>query len=742
MSDSVYPKDTPTGLLDGLRVVEIVRGNSIAAPLVGMLLAEQGAEVVRAVGPPDPSVDPVLDALLARGKTETSVDWRQAEGLATVQRLLASADVVIENEGYAESARPAVEFDAIRKAKNPGLISCSLAPFPDYDPRSKLPGYEALAGAAGFLYSKPLGRPAYHDFPVGSVIAALYAANAVVAALIARLRLGRGQHIETSLYQSNLASQVLQILVRIGVPRGFLAMKMVGSPAMRCWECRDQRYVYLHITMPAHNLRMLEMLTENGFQDEVNELRAVMSPETMQDPSQYESIGEAKQVKEILSRVFLKRTAEEWEHILGVELCCIKVRTISEWLNDSMTAGMSDACKVEDPVFGELLGPGPLVTSPDIPVHVRPRTQDETVFAQLLERWESLGHPVSAVVDAAPPVDPGPPLEGVRVVDLSRIIAGPCAGRVLAELGAEVVSLQSPTRLDWALSFHLVFNAGKRSVTLDFKTEEGKKRLWAILAHLQPDVLIQNYRHLDIARAASVGPERVRERFPHVTYAHLNAYGNDGVWKDRPGFEQVVQAVSGIQLAYARGGRPRLLPSPVIDVGCGLLGAFGMLLGLYQRKRTGKGAFVTSHLTSISVLLQLPQIAAQQRDGCLSRARQRGASFEYDPDREVIAGILSSLGTTACLAGQRGDLRRWLEHAEFVRPGDDVTGRELEVAAKHFSRHSVFSWPRLMRKAGVQDTVAVVPYPNMRHLADEIRRYDPRPKPARASYPESEEPRA
>jgi crotonobetainyl-CoA:carnitine CoA-transferase CaiB-like acyl-CoA transferase len=740
----------PHNLLEDLRVVEL--SSDLAAPLVGMLLAEQGAEVIRIVDPSCPSADPVRDALLSRGKTEITLDHEQPDDVALLHRLLARADVALQDgEG-----RWPLDLQRLREEHNPALISCSIPAFPLDDPRAKLPGYEALAGAAGFLYNRPIGTPRYHDFPVGSVIAALYAANAVVAALIARLRLGRGQHVEASLYHSALVSQVVQILIKAGVPRGFLALKMIGSPFMRCWRCKDERYVYLHITLPAHNAQMLRVLEQSGHAAEVKRLRAIMSPETMRDPSQVKNIKEAKRIKAIYTEVFLMRTADEWEEILGRDLCCIKVRTSEEWLRDSLAAGMTDACEVEDPIFGQLLGPGPLVTAPEHPPVVRPRRREEGPPQVLLRRWEEApraGLPDQGTQEAAEPALRHA-LEGVKVLDLSRVIAGPCAARVLAEFGADVLAVQSETSLDWALSFHLIFNAGKRSVTLDFTTDEGKQRLWQLIDWYRPDAFIHNYRHLDLARAIGVGPEEVLGRFPGIVYTHLNAYGNHGVWKDRPGFEQVVQAVSGIQMAYAGEGRPKLLPSPVIDIGCGLLGALGTLMGLYHERRTHKGVVVTTHLTSVSVLLQLPSISDFQRGACLARAEQRGHDLRRDEDQEVVADIFWTLGSFACLCGPRRDLRRWLErsglaeesgvtlHALLKRVGLANSARtcpELELAGRHLFKRPVAHWQRSLVEAGVQDTVWIMPYPSIRHAVEEIRGYDPRPHPVvrRRAFPGS-----
>ena len=723
------------GLLQGLRVVEI--GNGLASSIVGLLLADQGAEVVRITSHRDDVVDPVLDAVVSRGKIDVRLETDE-QTTETLDKLLAQADVVVENRRFPGCNGGIADYEQVRNEINPGLVSCAISPFPEGDPRGELPAYEPIAGLAGFLYNKPIGRPYLHAFRVGSVTAALYAVNGIVAALIARHRFGGGQHLSTSLYEACLVSQVLQILVKAGVPRGFLPLRMVGSPFMRVWQCKDGRYVYLHITLPKHNARMLEILDETGFSGEVQELRQLMSEQTIGDPSQVGSIAEAKKLKAIYEDIFLKRSADQWEEVLGTELCCIKVRTIEEWLKDSLDAGMSDACSVEDPVFGELLGPGPMVVSPSHPPTVAPRIVAEAALDGLMERWKEA--PKSTEQPKREIGELHHPLEGIRVVDLSRIIAGPCAARVLAELGAEVLSIQSETRLDWALSFHLVFNAGKKSVTLDFTTESGKEKLWAIMDEFGPDIFVQNYRNLELAQSIGVDPKAVRARFPDVVYAYLNAYGNEGIWKTRPGFEQVVQAVSGIQLSYARGGPPKLLPSPIIDIGCGLLGAFGALAGLYNKLTNGEGTVITTHLTSMSVLLQLPQISAFQREACLQRANEEKSPVRFTADREVVALLVSTRTGHALVAGPRSDVVAWLHQSGLGDVSFDQSG--LANLVSLVSLRTVSSLRESLRAAGVADSVGVIGHTSIRHVVEEVAHFDKRLRPIvrRREYPGSSQP--
>ena len=720
------------GLLAGVRVLALE--HDLAASLLAMLLGEQGAEVLRVVDPAHPPTDPVRDALLARGKTELALDPTAPGALATLRRLASLADVVLDDRPAGALAALGLDLPALRAASNPGLIACALPPFPAGSPLATLPAHESLVGAAGYLFEKPLGKPLHHDFPVGSVLGALSAATGVVAALLARRRDGRGQDVTVARVHADLFAQVLQLLVKTGVPRGFLPLKMVGTPFMGAWRCQDGRYIYLHMTLPAHAALILDRLDELGHSAEVKALRAALSPETLRDPSQVKSIAEAKRVRRLYERVFLSRTAAAWEELLGDDLCCIRVRTVAEWLDDSMAAGMSDASRVEDPVYGPLLGPGPAVSCAEAPPRLAPRERDPAAAAALIAAWEAAPRPAALAPDA-PPEDPRRPLAGVRVLDLARVIAGPAAARVLAELGADVLSVQNPSGLDWALSFHLLFNAGKRSVTLDFRDDAGRAQLLRLFDAFAPDALIQNYRHLDVARAAGVGPEALRARRPGLVYTHLNAYGEQGVWRDRPGFEQVVQAVSGIQLSYSGVPKPKLLPTPVIDIGSGLSGAFAAVLGLYHKATTGQGSFATTHLTRTAVLLQLPHIAAFQRDRALAAAA--AGSPPADPGRETVSGLLKTRSGWAAIAGPRAGLIAWLRH-RGVSVAEDVSPADLLALARAALRwRTVAAAQAELEAAGVAASVGLVRVPRVKRLYTELPALDPTrpPRVTRRAYP-------
>jgi len=701
------------GPLAGVRILETSRG--IAARIATMVLADHGAEVVR-IPLPEDAPDPILGALLDRNKTVARFDAASGEGLAAIRDLLPHADAWVEDLLPAEEA-PLLA--AAGEVPRPDRVRLSLPAFRRGDPREDLPHPEVAAAVAGCLYARPLGAPRWHDLPVTPVVGGLFGANGLMAALIARLRTGQGQQVTVPLYHGTLFAQILQVLMGSGVPRGFLALKMVATPFMHSWRCQDGRHVYLHITLPAHNARMIELLREIGHPREAEALRAVLSEQTMRDPSQVKDLAEAKAIEGALQRVFLLRPAREWEALLGRELCCIEVRTVEQWMRDSRAAGMQDVVSLTDPELGEVEAPGPGFLCREVPPRVGPR-RIAADLRDLARQWKE-------APGLGAPLEPGRslrhPLEGIRVADLSRIIAGPTAGRLLAELGAEVTAIQGPTDLAWALSFHLLFNVGKRTVTLDFTTPEGKDRLQGLLRHLDPHALIQNYRNLEVARSVGVGPDDLAQAFPRMVQAHLNAYGNDGDWQQRPGFEQVVQAVTGIQMTYGGGERPRLLPTPVIDIGTGLAGALATQVGLWHRLRTGRGCRVETHLTWTALLLQCRQIATVHRQRLAGEGRPGPAA----PDR--FATIVRALDGALAVAGTPRDVARWLGIGDPDPVDLGTLRRRLE---RRLWARPAAAWRRDLEDRGLGDRVLCMPVPSVKGLMRDLPALDPsRPPPVR-----------
>jgi crotonobetainyl-CoA:carnitine CoA-transferase CaiB-like acyl-CoA transferase len=209
------------------------------------------------------------------------------------------------------------------------------------------------------------------------------------------------------------------------------------------------------------------------------------------------------------------------------------------------------------------------------------------------------------------------PLKHLRVVELARILAGPWAGQVLADLGADVIKVESPdgdpTR-QWgppfvqyadggrdAAYFHAC-NRGKRSVIADFKTAEGRARA-RDLCHTA-DVVIENFRHGDLAHYG-LDAATLRAASPSLIYCSITGFGQDGPYADRPGYDLIVQAMGGIMdLTGTPDGEGQKTGVAYADIFTGLYAVTAIQAALLQRARTGEGATIDLALldTEIGVL--------------------------------------------------------------------------------------------------------------------------------------------
>jgi crotonobetainyl-CoA:carnitine CoA-transferase CaiB-like acyl-CoA transferase len=569
------------GALDGIRVIDF--GQWLAGPLTALLLADQGAEVIHVDPPGGPAWKTVANATLQRGKQRIVLDLKSTADLASARGLINSADVVIENFRPGAMDRLGLGWDAVSRGHD-RLIYCSLPGFAADDPRAAMPAWEGVLAAATGTYTRSAAeaQPRFNALPLASEFGALAAAIAILMALIARERDGLGQRLEVPLFDAMfLAFGASALLVN-----GAAAGGRPADPWSGTYQCRDGAMVLLNLATPRFVRRFLEATgtlqtwTAKGY----------LEPDRLVHASELWA-----QHKQELSALLRTRTAEEWDMLATqVLLPLTRIRTSAAWMESQQAQDAGISVPVDDPEYGHMLQPGPSVRLRG------PLSKDATLPS---ERPAVIRAPAAATsrLTAA--------LAGFRIVDTTQVLAGPTAARTLAEFGAEVIKINNPWEegagYRWQVHrYHTDVNRGKRTILIDLKRPEGLALLWRLVE--SADAFLQNLR-LGVAERLGIGYEQVRAHKPDIVYLSVSAFGYGGVWQYRPGYEPNAQAITGMQARMGGGAdRPAGQPFAIDDYCTGLLGAFGLGLGLLHRLRTGEGQRVETSLGHAATFLQMP----------------------------------------------------------------------------------------------------------------------------------------
>ncbi|OAE64027.1 carnitine dehydratase [Achromobacter xylosoxidans] len=217
------------------------------------------------------------------------------------------------------------------------------------------------------------------------------------------------------------------------------------------------------------------------------------------------------------------------------------------------------------------------------------------------------------------------PLSGFRILDLTRIISGPFCTSLLADMGAEVIKIETPGEGDPVraqgvirdgLSWYFAnYNRNKKSVTLDLYSEEGKAVLRRLVAEC--DVIVENYRP-GVMQKMGLGDEALKALKPDIIHCSINGFGTTGPYRDRPAFDFIAQAMSGfMSLNGAESQPPMRAGPPISDLVAGMNGALGIVAALLRRERTGQGDSVSVSLLGSMIGLLSFQASNYFADGRL-----------------------------------------------------------------------------------------------------------------------------
>ncbi len=568
------------GALDGIRILDLTHG--IAGPLGVLLLAEQGADVVK-VEPPGGSVtrDYEGNRVWERSRRSVEVDLRTDDGRAQFDRLVAAADVVVES--YLPRRRAALGLDYDRLAAiNPAIILVSLGGYPDGHRRADRPAYDALVQASsGQMWEQPGWRmgPIFCHMPMPSMGAFYLVAIGTLAALHARARTGVGQHVRTSLFQGALlyTTQIWQDVERANAQFHELMGKSYppGVHQQMIFECANQEWLHLSVMSGLTPLRTVDDIL--GLDDAPDPFTFMAMP-----AEEREQVNARRRTKfrdwnrsELVAE--LRANNHAVEPIIRPDEMFAHPQTIANGLTVT----------VDDPEVGPTTQMGVPIHLLATPGAVRgPRPALGAHTGEVLAEWQPR---------AAPPASPtgasGFALGSVRIIDFGQYLAGPFGPMLLGDLGAEVIKVEPVTGDGMRLAGKPFFGCqrGKRSIALNVKDPKGLEIALRLAAGA--DIVHHNMTR-GVATKLGIDYAACRAVRDDIIYCNTYAYGLPDPLGHFGGLDPLYQASGGLEYesgAVHTGNAPLYYRFGMCDASNALLSTVGVLLALHHRVRTGEG---------------------------------------------------------------------------------------------------------------------------------------------------------
>lgn len=723
------------GVLDGIRVLDLSSG--IAGPMAAMLLADNGAQVTRIERP---GGDPMREFLSGyqvwnRGKRNAVVDLKDSDQRERFLKLADAADVLIESFTPGVTKRLGIDYDTLH-ARNPQLIYCSITGYGMEGKHVHRPAIDALVSArTGHMWeargvvggtiaklsnSEPImpgieapdgcwvgaerEGPLFPGIPWSSHAAFYLATLAINAAIRARGITGRGQHVHTSLMQGAICA-TLGAWQRVEHP---------DTPGFQTWisdprapkgflKTSDDRWTHHWPTLPAFILGVSEGdtigLPEGAENPRTSGTRITMNPEDMVLLHHF--------IPECAERV-RKFTGDEWMRVAGEIGTPVQVvRSPEEALLDPRF--VEDGCVVEidDPTLGKVRQVGSVyrfaeheTTIGGAPAPVGAHT------VEVLE--EALG--LTPKGAAATGKKLGSPLEGVRVIDLGLAVAGPFGTQMLADLGAEVIKINTLTDEFW-MANHIAMccNRSKRSISMNLKDPRALEVLYELVK--TADIVQHNMRY-GAAKRLKVDYESLKAVNPQLIYCHTR--GHEKSWRESlPGNDQTGACLAGttwMDGGLDDGGNPLWSVTSLGDTGNGFLSAIGMVQALHHRDKTGQGQFldtaiVYAHLLNTSNAWITADGKAKAKRQSLDRNQMRWSAlyglYECADNTWFCLASLSDTDWSALCRGLgRGDLEG--DARFFSRQARSNNDAELtKILEETFAARTAWQWFEDLDRHGV-----------------------------------------
>ncbi len=571
-------------ILEGIRVISLCSG--IAGSAAGLHLCEAGAEVVMIEPPANPAREKqALFAVLNRGKRSVMLSLENAADRQQLQSLLANADVLLHDFTPAVAQAHGLA-DAQLCRDFPRLVISAVSGWPQrHALADTLPRETLILARLGLLDEQPAHRPgpAFVRMPFANWLASWLCVVGVMARLLARHRDGFGGIAHTSLAQAALVPMTMH-WNRAQTPTQAFAKGLDKHIPIPLHQCADGRWLHVHYS-PDKSPWMASALSELG-EAEVARLNALW-PSSHVAPN----FGANK-------AIITTRPAQDWvEHFWQHDVAAQIAAPFGDIYFDEQARLNGYVVEVDDVQLGKTLQPGPAW-------QVQPPARVGGSAPVAGEGSAGLPGADAVIPSQVPGSSPAslPPLHGLKVLDLGAYLAGPFACMLLADLGAEVIKVEAP-KGDAMRRLERIFSGtqrGKLGVALQLGDQQTEPVVDALARWA--DVVHHNMR-LPAARKLKVDYESLKALNPQLVYCHVSAYGPTGPRADWPGFDQLMQASCGWEVEQGGEGQaPMWLRFGVGDFFAGLSSLYALLLGLYERNRSGVGQMVSSSLLGATML--------------------------------------------------------------------------------------------------------------------------------------------
>ena len=604
-------------VLAGLRVLELASG--IAGQYLGQLLADQGADVLK-LEPPDGGMRGCPQfRVWNRGKRSAVADLSTGAGKSLARELAARADAVIADFSPGEGEAFGLDYASLAEADS-RLVYAWLPPYGESGPFVATPGDDALAASLGGMYAAQpsfSGEPVMITIPIASYTAALLAASALCSALYARERDGAGQQVAVSWLAGVLSQGSATIIRRLDAESPAAPRHPQGSlPVYKLYKASDEWFFIACGNNVFFNKLCIALERPELAADE----RFAPAPWGLIDPEHRRGLTA------IFAPIIAAKPRDYWlTYLQENDVPCAPVLSRLDYIDHPQVIHNGLRLALDDPELGHVIMAGPPVTfekSAAVEIRAAPVLGEHT--ATCLGAWPRR---VAAAGASAPAPCPGrPPLDGVRVVDLSYYIAGAHCPMLLADYGADVVKVESlegdPFRT-FGLGF-LGWNRGKRGIAVDLRSDEGRDIVYHLVR--DADVFVENFR-TGVSHRFRVDYETLRDINPRIVYCTVAGWGQTGPNAALPVFDPVFQASSGAIKAQGGDGDPVFLAPAITDYGASHSAAYAIAAALYDRERTGEGQRALVTLTGAVMAMQSGEFIFPAGGGEFGHAVKGGEDF-------------------------------------------------------------------------------------------------------------------